>query len=230
MFSCPAHYLVWFDIGLPSLVHGCITIRRCDASFIIQIRPELWRQGQISRVLTYLCVRPITIFWFDIGLPYLAHWSITMRRCDKYIHVPDSMLTCDLKAYVIFSCTTCNFCNFLIRGWPFTSRSNLWGSWHGFKFKPQVFFCSFDVVILCLASECITMVRCVAYIHALCMTLTFDLNIKIIFESCKLSLLFDIGLPNFGIWVYHHETTCWVYSWPKYDLDPWPIWGWRGYP
>ena len=40
-----------------------------------------------------LCkVRPI-----DIGLPYLAFVSITMRRCDTYIHDPDSMLTCDLK-------------------------------------------------------------------------------------------------------------------------------------
>ena len=43
-------------------------------------------------------------------------------------------------------------------------------------------FLSFDIVILCLAHECITMVLCVAYIHELCMTLTFDLNIKIIFS------------------------------------------------
>ena len=43
--------------------------------------------------------------------------------------------------------------------------------------------------------------RCVTYIHCLCMTLTFDLNIKIIFSLwiCVLtsaSLLFDIGIPN----------------------------------
>ena len=51
------------------------------------------------------------------------------------------------------------------------------------------------------------MVPCVAYIHELCMTLTFDLNIKIIFhhwfDSGKTSLLFNIGIQNFGIWVYH---------------------------
>ena len=26
----------------------------------------------------------------------------------------------------------------------------------------------------------------------------------------------------FGIWVYHYETMCHVYSWPLYDLDLWP--------
>ena len=29
-------------------------------------------------------------------------------------------------------------------------------------------------------------------------------------ESSKISLLFDIGIPNFGIWVYHQETACCV--------------------
>ena len=33
---------------------------------------------------------------------------------------------------------------------------------------------------------------------------------------------------KFGTWVYHHETTCCVNSWPVYDLDLWPICGWRG--
>ena len=40
-------------------------------------------------------------------------------------------------------------------------------------------------------------------------------------------LLFDTGILNFGIWVIHHETTCCVHSWPLYDLDLWPICGWR---
>ena len=61
---------------------------------------------------------------------------------------------------------------------------------------------------------CIPIRQCVAYIHDSDTTLTFDLNIKIIFESCKMSSLFDIGIPNFGIWVYHHETICCVHSWP----------------
>ena len=48
------------------------------------------------------------------------------------------------------------------------------------------------------------------------------------FRSCKMCLLFDISIPNFGIWVYHHEKTCWVHSWPSYDLDLWPICEWQG--
>ena len=44
------------------------------------------------------------------------------------------------------------------------------------------------------------------------------------------SLLFDIGIhiPNFGIWVYHHETTCCLHSRPLYDLNLWPVCGWWG--
>ena len=70
---------------------------------------------------------------------------------------------------------------------------------------------SFDIVILCLAPECITMVQCVAYIQDLCMTLTFDLNIKNYISIMNLSrarssFLFDIGILNFDILVYNHET------------------------
>ena len=57
--------------------------------------------------LTCFHVRPITFLWFDIGLPYLAHECITIRRCVAYIHDPD---TSNLKAFVMSSCTTCNFC------------------------------------------------------------------------------------------------------------------------
>ena len=67
------------------------------------------------------------------------------------------------------------------------------------------------------------------------MTLTFDLNIKVIFSPWiwvwqDHLLLFDIpvGIPNFGILVYHNETTCCVHSWNLYDLDLWPLCGWRG--
>ena len=35
-----------------------------------------------------------------------------------------------------------------------------------------------------------------------------------VFESSKMSLVFDRGISNVGIWVYHHETTCCVPSWP----------------
>ena len=30
------------------------------------------------------------LFWFDIGLPYLAHACITMRRYVAHIHDPDT--------------------------------------------------------------------------------------------------------------------------------------------
>ena len=73
----------------------------------LSVRPSVPLSVQIR-------VRPITFLWFDIGLPYLAHGCITMRRCVAYIHDPDSMLTFDLKvnlkAFVMSSCTTCNFC------------------------------------------------------------------------------------------------------------------------
>ena len=51
----------------------------------------------------------ITFFWFDIGLPYLAHGCITMRRCVVHICDPDTNLTFYLKVKFIgfldmFSC------------------------------------------------------------------------------------------------------------------------------
>ena len=46
----------------------------------------------------------VTFFWFDIGLPYLAHGSITKRGCVMYIHDPDWMLTFDLQVNFIGFC------------------------------------------------------------------------------------------------------------------------------
>ena len=63
-------------------------------------------------------------------------------------------------------------------------------------------FWSFDIVIICLARECITMVRCVAYIHELHKTLTCDLFIKIIFSPwiwVKMSLL-QIWYMGVSLW------------------------------
>ena len=51
----------------------------------------------LTGLLTFFRVRPITLFWIDIGLQYLAHGCITIRRCVAYIQDPDSMLTFDLK-------------------------------------------------------------------------------------------------------------------------------------
>ena len=97
-----------------------------------------------------------------------------MRGCVKYIHDPDTTLNFDLKV---------KFIGFMT--WLCVQASA---------------FLSFDIVILCLSCKCITMIRCVAYIHELCMTLTFDLNIKLYFyhgfKSGKMSLHFDTGIPN----------------------------------
>ena len=80
--------------------------------------------------------------------------------------------------------------------WP---QGQIYRVWHGFVFRPQLFL-SFDVVILCLARECITMVGCVVYIHELYMTLTFDLNIKITFSRW-------IWQDVFALW--HKHTKFW---------------------
>ena len=52
----------------------------------------------------------------------------------------------------------------------------------------------------------------------------FTINLSL----ARLSLLFDIGILNFGIWVYYHNTICCVQSWLLYDLDLWPICEWQG--
>ena len=62
-------------------------------------------------------------------------------------------------------------------------------------------FCFHVIGIPNLAHECITMGQCVTYIHDLCMTLPFDLNIKIILLPwicvwARSSLFFDIGILN----------------------------------
>ena len=62
----------------------------------------------------------------------------------------------------------------------------------------------FDIVILYLASQCITIGQCVTGINDICMTLTFGLNITIIFSPwifvwARSSLFFDIDIPNFGL-------------------------------
>ena len=67
----------------------------------------------------------------------------------------------------------------------------------------------FDIGLPYLAYGCITMRRCVAYIHELFMTLTFDLNIKIIFS------------PQIWVWLnvsafWHRHTKFW-----HMGVSPW---------
>ena len=95
-------------------------------------------------------------------LSYLAYGCITMRWCVKYIHDPDTTLTFDLKV---------KFVRFMT--WLCVQASA---------------FLSFNIVILCLGCECITMVRYVMYFHELCMTLTFASKSKFYILSMDLSL------------------------------------------
>ena len=72
-------------------------------------------------------VQPITFLWFDIGLPYLAHGCITMRRYVAYIHDPDTTLNFDLKVKFIgfldmFSCPAHHF--FMVWHWL-----TIFGTW-----------------------------------------------------------------------------------------------------
>ena len=133
----------------------------------------------------------------DLALT-LAHGSITMRGCVKHIHNPDMPLNFDIKV---------KFIGFIT--WLCVQVSA---------------FLSFDIVILCSARECFTMVWCVVYIYELCVTLTLDLNIKIIF------------LPRIWVWqnvfaFWHRHTKFWhmgVLPWDKILCTfltfvwPWP--------
>ena len=109
--SCPAHN---FFFGLTLAYHiwhigvSVAYIHDPDTTLNFDLKVKF------IGFLTCFCVRPITIFWFDTGLPYLAYGVIAMKRCHTYIHVPYPMLTFDLQVKFI------DFC-------------------HGFVFRPQVF-------------------------------------------------------------------------------------------
>ena len=99
-------------------------------------------------------------------------------------------------------------------------------------------FLSFDIVILCLAREFITMVRCVVYIHdsvwpwhftsrsslqGLWLFFFFITPISHMALCSGLSFfIFWHSHTLFGMWVYHHGTICHVDSWTLNDLDRWP--------
>ena len=97
MFSCPAHNFFSFDIGLSYFAHGCITIRRCVANIHDQDTTLKFDPKVFIGFLTCFRVRAITFVWIDIGLPYLAHRCILIRRCVAYIPDPDTTLNIDLK-------------------------------------------------------------------------------------------------------------------------------------
>ena len=197
------------NVGIKKLYEVLLTYIMHDIQLIelIITPPPLERSSGVFRnhsVYPSVCVDSYPsrnfLFWFDIGLPYLAHGCITMRRCVAYIYDPNATLTFDLKVKFI------GFMTWLC-------------------VKATAFLPFGILVILCLERECITIVWCVAYLHDICMTLTFDLKINIIFSPWiwvwQDSLLLDIGKLNLGIWVYHHETNF------MYTFDLWPVCGWQ---
>ena len=157
LVKCHGLYItsVCFDIGIPYLAHGSITMRVCVIyNSWSWYDVDLWPQHHIYRVFDIFLCPFHNDFLFDIGLPYLAHESITMRRYDKYIHVPDLMLTSDFKVKFIglLSCLHVR---------PVTSVS-------------------FHIGIPFSAHGSITVRECVKYIHDPNTTLTFNLKVKFI--------------------------------------------------
>ena len=160
MFSCPTHHIFmdwhWLTIFGTWVFHH---ETKCRVHSWSRINLELSPQGQIYRVFDMFFVPPIIIFCFDIGYPYLAHGSITIRRCDTYIHVPD----------------------FDVDLWPQGKIHRLLSCLH---VRP-VTSVSFDIRISYLSHGSITMRGCVEYIHDPDTTLTFDFKVKFITGSQK---------------------------------------------
>ena len=69
--SCPAHNFFGFDISLPYLAHGSITLRG-GVAYIHDpdMTLNLDLKVKFIEVLTFLHVRPITSVWYNICIPY----------------------------------------------------------------------------------------------------------------------------------------------------------------
>ena len=152
--------------------------------------------------LTCFRVSTITNFWFDNGLPYLAHKSFTLRRCDTYIHVPVSYWPhSNVLAFVMSLCPNCNFCtcNGLLWHWH-----TIFGTWvYHHERMCQVHYWSWYDIDLWPQGQ----IHWV-YDKALCSALSFF----VLWHSHTL----------FGTWVYHHGTMCRIHLWTLNDFDLWP--------
>ena len=108
----------------------CYTPREWSSGGYIEITLSVRLSVCLSvcvRLSVQIRVRPITFLWFDIGLPYLAHGRITMRRCVAYIDYRDTSLNFDLKVKFIgfltcFRVRPITF--FLVWHWP-----TIFGTW-----------------------------------------------------------------------------------------------------
>ena len=89
-------------------------------------------------------------------------------------------------------------------------------------------FLMFYTVLPYLAHGCITIRRCVMYIHDTDTTLNFDLKVKFVgFLTCfrvrPITFFLVWHWPTiFGTWVYRHKTMRRVHSWSRLDVDHWP--------
>ena len=140
MFLCPAHncFLIWHWLtifGICVYHHERIC---CNHSWYLY-DVDLWPQGQIYRFLPCLRVRPVTSVCFEICIPYLAH-DLKVKFIDCVPPVTSVCFENEIP-YLAHWSITMRKCTFmiLIWCWLLTSRSNVYGLWHGFVFRPQLF-------------------------------------------------------------------------------------------
>ena len=161
-------------------------------SVCLSVSPSVCLSVQIS-------VRPISFFWFDMDMPYLAHTSISMRECVVNIYDPDSILTFDLKVILKGFCRV-----FASDPWLLFALTLTYHIWH----------------------SSITMRVCVAYIHEPDETLTFDLKVKFIAFLPWLCVWATAFCPLTWSYYFWHLSVLPLYDvsvafMTFYDLDPW---------
>ena len=102
-------------VSLSVCAESCINMRRCvayihdpDTTFNFDLKVKF------IGFLTCFRFRLITFFWIDIGLPNLAQGCTPSDNVSRsfMISIQCWPLTSrsNLKAFVMSSCTTCNFC------------------------------------------------------------------------------------------------------------------------
>ena len=147
---CLAHNFFWFDICLPYLAHGCITLRWCVA-YIHDPNTTLIFDFKVkfTGVLTCFHVQPI---W---------HWLTIFSTC-VYHHKT--------------MCSIHSWSRFDIDLWP---QGQIYRFLSCLCVQPVTSVC-FDIGISYLGHGSIAMRWCVMYIHDHDTTLTFDFKVKFI--------------------------------------------------
>ena len=120
-----------------------------------------------------------------------------MRECVAFIHDPNMMLTFELKVkFIEFLTWLCVWATAFLS----IDSNTISGTW------------VFNHRIMC-------------HIHSWSL---YDLDLWPQYQNYIFTMNFCMGKiffalwprhTKFGSWVYHHETTCCIHSWPVYDLD-----------